>query len=450
MWQLVQILSASQLWFSDGNSIETIRGGRGISSRLIVDGQGFLDVTEVHTPGAMALDANGATLWLKRHGRSGDTPECPSLGSSSFPLSLSLGADNDGTFDLDFAQLPGPCYSASKQASGRLKPLPAISVEDAAVVSNMIDERLIPYQNITDAPSRPIEEIKVMGRQLFPFTPHYFELAMCLYDWTTASFARMVLFKIFQYTGISSGVASRPHPLDGESIALSIWQSNFSVYTPQNADYMREFMMEPADSLENLTAQLDAVMEQVYALNEIENRLLAAAMEALPRTSIMSKPRLFSGQVDMGQLGTERFGIEFLECPLNEGPVDVEMAIPLEDALTSYMAVGKTVTTKMAWSFTDNMADALHYSNGIVLVLDPPSEARVWDAVSFVTPLSDDPHKTEYVAAPGTKFEVRSVWYTVVLGRNVTMIGLEPVARGEGKRGIKGQYEGAGGQRVLY
>lgn len=107
MWQLVQILSASQLWFSDGNSIETIRGGRGISSRLIVDGQGFLDVTEVHIPGALALDANGATLWLKRHGRSGDTPECPYLGSSSSPLSLSLGVDNDGTFDLNFAQLPG-------------------------------------------------------------------------------------------------------------------------------------------------------------------------------------------------------------------------------------------------------------------------------------------------------------------------------------------------------
>jgi hypothetical protein len=314
----------------------------------------------------------------------------------------------------------------------------------------MIDERFIPYQNITDAPSRPIAEIKAMGRQLFPFTPHYFELAMCLYDWTTASFVRMVLFKIFQYTGVSSGIASRPHPLDRESIALSIWQSNFSAYTPQNADYMRAFMMEPADSLENLTAQLNAVMEQVYALNEIENRLLAAALEALPRTSIMSKPRLFSGQVDMGQLGMERFGVEFLECPLNEGPVDVEMAISLEDALTSYMAVGKTVTTKMAWSFTDNMADALHYSNGIVLVLDPPSEARVWDAVSFVTPLSDDPDKTEYVAAPGTKFEVKSVWYTVVLGRNVTMIGLEPVARGEGKRGIKGQYEGVGGQRVLH
>ncbi|KAH0490140.1 hypothetical protein TgHK011_001621 [Trichoderma gracile] len=104
-------------------------------------------------------------------------------------------------------------------------------------------------------------------------------------------------------------------------------------------------------------------------------------MEALPRTSIISKPRLFSGQVDMGQLGTERFGSEFLKCPLNDGLVGVEMADSLEDALASYMAVGGTVTAEMAWSFTDTIADALHYFNKIALVLNPPSEAWAWDAV---------------------------------------------------------------------
>ncbi|KAL7814989.1 hypothetical protein V8C44DRAFT_363386 [Trichoderma aethiopicum] len=288
-----------------------------------------------------------------------------------------------------------------------------------------------------------------LGRRLFPFTPHHFELAMCLYDWTTASFARMVLFKIFQYTGVSSGIASRPYLLDRESLALSIWQSNFSVYTPQNPNYMRTFMMEPADSLDNLTAQLDAVIERVYALSEVENRLLGAALEAMPRTAIASKPRLFSGQVDMKQLGTERFGIEFLECPLNEGPVGVELADSLEDALASYLAVGRTVTTKMAWSFTDNLADAIHYSNGIVLVLDPPPDAWVWEAVAFVTPLSDDPGKIEYVAAPGTKFEVKSVRRTVFLDRNVTVIGLEPVARGVRGLEILGEYEETGEQKVV-
>lgn len=324
------------------------------------------------------------------------------------------------------------CYSISKQASGRLKPLPEISAEDAAFISKTIEQKFIPYQNITDGPTRPIQEIRALGRQYFPFTPYYFELAMTLYDWTTPSFARMVLFKIFQYTGIDSGVAALPHPLDRESLAINIWQSNFSVYTPQNADYMRTFLMQPAHSFDNLTAQLEEVIDQVYNFSEIENRLLVAAMQSMPRTSIASRPRLFSGQVDMEQLGTGRFGIEFEECPLNEGPVGVELTHSLTDALASYMAVGNTITTKMVWSFTDSMEEAMHYSNGIVLVLDPPSGASVWDSVSFVTPLSDDPAKMEYTAAPGTKFEIQSIQYTAVSGKPVTMIGLEPVLERDG------------------
>lgn len=435
MWHLVRILAASRLWFSDGNPIAAQRGGHGVSSRLIVDGQGFLDVTEIRSLDSMVLDANGASLWLKRHERYSSRFACPSLQNSPYPLSLSLRIDDDGNFNLSIVNIPSimtACYSISKQASGRLKPLPEISAEDAAFISKTIEQKFIPYQNITDGPTRPIQEIRALGRQYFPFTPYYFELAMTLYDWTTPSFARMVLFKIFQYTGIDSGVAALPHPLDRESLAINIWQSNFSVYTPQNADYMRTFLMQPAHSFDNLTAQLEEVIDQVYNFSEIENRLLVAAMQSMPRTSIASRPRLFSGQVDMEQLGTGRFGIEFEECPLNEGPVGVELTHSLTDALASYMAVGNTITTKMVWSFTDSMEEAMHYSNGIVLVLDPPSGASVWDSVSFVTPLSDDPAKMEYTAAPGTKFEIQSIQYTAVSGKPVTMIGLEPVLERDG------------------
>ncbi|UKZ78236.1 hypothetical protein TrVFT333_005972 [Trichoderma virens FT-333] len=381
MWHLARILVASRLWFSDGNPVEALRGGNGVSSRLIVDDQGFLDVTEMRSLESVTLDANGATLWLKRR---------------------------------------------------RLKPLPDISAEDAAFISSMIEQGFMPYQNITDAPTRPIQEIRALGRQFFPFTPYHFELAMSLYDWTTPSFSRMVLFKIFQYTGIDSGVAALPHPLDRESLAVNIWQSNFSVYTPQDADYMRAFLMQPAHSLDNLTAQLEEVIDQVYNFSEVENRLVTAAMMSMPRTSFASKPRLFSGQVDMEQLGVERFGIEFEECPLNQGPVGVELAHSLPDALASYMSVGNTITTKMVWSFTDSMEDAMRYSNGIVLVLNPPSDGWLWDSVSFVTPLSDDPAKMEYTAAAGTKFEIQSISYTTVSGKLVTIIGLEPVLRRDG------------------
>ncbi|KAL7905926.1 Phospholipase/Carboxylesterase domain-containing protein [Trichoderma velutinum] len=435
MWHLVRILAASRIWFSDGNPIAAQRGGHGVSSRLIVDGQGFLDVTELHSLDSVILDANGATLWLKRHESYSSRFACPSLLNSPYPLSLSLQMDDGGHFNLSIVNIPSimtACYSISKQVSGRLKSLPEISAEDAVFINKMIEQKFIPYQNITDAPTRTIQEIRALGRQYFPFTPYNFELAMTLYDWTTPSFSRMVLFKIFQYTGIDSGSAALPHPLDRESLAINIWQSNFSVYTPQDADYMRAFFMQPAHSFGNLTAQLEEVIDQVYNFSEIENRLLVAAMQSMPRTSIASKPRLFSGQVDMEQLGTGRFGIEFEECPLNKGPVGIELTHSLTNALASYMSVGNAITTKMVWSFTDSMEEAMRYSNGIVLVLNPPSNALLWDSVSFVTPLSDDPAKMEYTAAPGTKFEIQSIQYTAVSGKPVTVIGLEPVAERDG------------------
>jgi hypothetical protein len=325
--------------------------------------------------------------------------------------------------------------------SGRLKPLPVISTEDVAFISKMISNKFVPYQNIPDAPSKTFQEIRALGRQFFPFTPYSFELAMCIYDWTTASFARMTLFKIFQYTDVSSGIASLPHPLDYESLAMNIWQSNFSVYTPQDTDYMRTFFMRPAHSLDNLTAQLDEVVDQVYNFSEIENRLLVAAMQSMPRTSLASKPQLFSGQVDIQQLGTEHFGIEFHECPLNSGPVGIELVHSLTDALASYLSVGKTITTKMVWSFTDNIDAAMHYSNGIILALNPPSDAWLWDDVSFITPLSDDPAKIEYTTAPGTEFEIQSIHYANVSGKAVTIIGLGPVSRRDRRLTLQGGFE---------
>ncbi|RFU80929.1 hypothetical protein TARUN_1275 [Trichoderma arundinaceum] len=452
MWHLVRILAASQIWFSDGNPIEAARGGHGVSSRLILDRQGFLDITEVRSPESVALDANGAILWLKR--REVDSYfGCPSLQNSQYLLNLSLRVDGGGGFTLGLVKVPDiitACYSISNQVSGRLKPLPHISVEDVAFISKMINQKFVPYQNILDAPSRSIQEIKALGEQFFPFTPYSFELAMCIYDWTTASFTRMVLFKIFQYTHISSEAASLPHPLDHGSLARKIWQSNFSVYTPQDADYMRAFLMQPAHSLDNLTAQLDEVVDQVYKFSEIENRLLTAAMQSMPRTALAAKPRLFSGQVDMQQLGTEHFGIGFRECPLNRGPVGVELAHSLTEALASYASVGQTITTKMAWSFTDNIDDALHYSNGIVLVLNSPPDAWLWDDVSYITPLSDDPGKIEYAVAPGTQFEIRSLHRTATLGKSMTIISLEPVSRQDRPLTVQGipkkmrSYQSAG------
>ncbi|UVH52474.1 hypothetical protein P0D91_00655 [Pseudomonas sp. CBSPBW29] len=407
MWQFQSIEnpSGASLWFSDGEPLEVPRGGKGVSSRLIVEGQGFLDVTDFQNgfPNGPVMDMVNLNGQVFNY-----TP------NPSVDLTLSL--PGNGTFSATQV-------SKGITLSGQLKPLPVISAADVNDFNQMIEDNYVPYQNIPDAPGKTTAQIAALGLQLFPFTPYSFQLAMAVYDWTTASFTRVVLMKIFEYTSIGSA----PYPLDQASIAAAIWESNWGTYTPQNVDYMNSFMMVPANSLQNVQNQLAQVAPALQTFSDVENRLLCAAFQSLPRTSIVSEPQLFSGQVDISQLGTEHFGIEFLQCPLNDGPVGTPLQIPLEVALDTYIQVGQVITSKMVWSFGSSLEEAMQYQNGIVLTANPPNDAWVWDTVSYITALSDDPTKIEYTFAPGSSFEVLAVAQTTVQGKQVWSITLQPL-----------------------
>lgn len=287
----------------------------------------------------------------------------------------------------------------------------------------MIAEKYVPYQNIPEGAGKTVEELKALGERLFPFSHFSFQLAMRVYDWTTASFARLVFMKIFQYRGIEQ----TPFPIDQPSITQQIWMSKWGTYTPQDPYFMKSFMMKPASSQQDVQTQLENVATELHKFSDVQNRLLSAAMQALPRTSIMPKSQLFSGQMDIYQLGLEHFGIEFLECPLNKGPVSESLTFAFESATTSYVSQGKTITTKMVWSFTDSVKDAMHYSNGILLVANCPGDSWVWETAAYVTPLSDDPTKTEYTFMAGSQFEVQSVEHQVTIGgKEVVVITLQP------------------------
>lgn len=236
-----------------------------------------------------------------------------------------------------------------------------------------------------------------------------------------ASFTRTVLLRIFAYTKLGAP----PHPLDLNSIAEAIWQSDWGNYTPQNADYMASFLMQPASSLADVQAQLAEVWPELQRFVEVESRILTAAFRSMPRTAIGAQLQLFSGQLDICQLGTKHYGIEFLECRLNAGPVGTPLTIPLKQALETFAAPGQVITTKMVWSFGNSMSEAMTYQNGIVLVANPPKGAWVWEAASYITPLSDGPTKIEYTFAPGTRFLVQSVEVTQVNGKQVTIIELQ-------------------------
>ncbi|KAI0970222.1 hypothetical protein F4678DRAFT_436158 [Xylaria arbuscula] len=418
-WRLADVSSTFEVWFSDGIAISEPRDSNGISHRLIVDQHGFLDFTVISIFSVLSLDANGLILPI----RLSNEKQWPLEKDTAIPLciNMSLYVGDDGSFEITSID-PRTDKNTPSKVSGKLKPLPSISATDIAFIDAMIEKRYIPYQNIPGAPGKTVEELTALGRRLFPFTTHSFQLALCVYDWTTASFARMVLLKIFEYTGIQQ----LPFPLDQESLAEQIWASDWGPYTPQDPDYMRSFMMKPAESLEDVKAQLGEVISDLHELSTVENRLLSAALQSLPRTSIFQCQNLFSGQVDICQLELDHFGIEFLECPLNDGPVGKEFRIPLADVLKTYVSEGKTITTKMAWSFTHNIEDAMHYENGILLVATYPEGSRVWDSGAYVTPLSDDPKKIEYVFAPRTAFKVLSVQTHTFKERQLVVITLQP------------------------
>ena len=387
----------ASLWFSDGGEVYAVRGGSGLSSRLIVGGQGFLDITDLILPNTVTIDLNGQYFSTS-----------PDVRWFTFTLSLPGGGKFSAT-------------AGKSSINGVLKPLPTISKDDVAFIDQMIKDKYVPYQDIP-GPQKTVEEIKKLGEQFFPFTPHGFQLAMSVYDWTTASFARLVFLKVFEYTAMEPNPF---YPLNKSEVANMIWLSNWPPYTPYNEYYMRSFLMVPAKSLDDVKRQLEAVQQKLHEFSNVQNRLISAAVSALPRTSVFSKSRLFSGQVDIYQFGLDRFGTGFLECPLNSGPVTDSMTIDFEKVLSTYVSRGKIITTKMVWAFTDTVQDAIHYSNGILLVMNP-TLGKVWEEATYITPLSHDYNKTEYIFPPRSRFEVLSVERTTVGGKELVIINLEP------------------------
>ncbi|KAL2007499.1 hypothetical protein VTN00DRAFT_8937 [Thermoascus crustaceus] len=174
--------------------------------------------------------SNKAALWL-------ELPLEIKLGGGFTVGLIPPSTDKSQTTEKDI-------YTPSTTVPGKFKPLPEVSKEDATFIDKMIAEKYVPYQNIPEGAGKTVQELKALGERLFPFSHFSLHLAMCVYDWTTASFARLVFMKIFQYTGIEQ----TPFPVDQPSIAQQIWMSKWGTYTPQDPYFMKSFMMKPASS----------------------------------------------------------------------------------------------------------------------------------------------------------------------------------------------------------
>ncbi|MGC1488510.1 MAG: hypothetical protein WA784_12065, partial [Albidovulum sp.] len=166
--------------FSDGQTIGAVRGPEGASFRLIVNGFGYLDFTDVgHQPGGphywQIVIGNGI-YWYDGQGA----------------IDLTIG--NDGSYEIT---------GDGNNLSGQLTTFPAVSATDIAIFKQMVVDKYIPYQDIPDEPGKTTAQLTALGLQYFPFSPDSFELAMSIYDWTTADFTRIDFMRLFAYTGVA-------------------------------------------------------------------------------------------------------------------------------------------------------------------------------------------------------------------------------------------------------
>ena len=399
MWTIVEVINNTspqqQILLSGGGVIVGVRRGpEGSSYRIIVVNKGFLDLVDTgRGRDGWEININGSLYWYEGEG------------------SVTLTFNNDGTF---------VATGNGNNITGNLHHLLTISKSDATLLQEMMEKKLVPYQNIPDAPGKTDEEITEAGKLYFPFAGSTDSriLSYSVYDWTSPSFLRMVLFKVFRYTGIEG------KPLDQPTIANLIWTSNWPPFTPKHQDFMHSFLMTTADSEEDVVCQLKKVHAQLYAYSEAQNNLLRIAFYSMPRTSTFKIRQLFSGQPDISNLGLDHFAAEFLEFPNNKGPVGASFELPFQKALTTVFKVGNTITTKSVMSFTEHQDYAMQYSNGILLVVSPPPNTILWTNASYITPLSDDPKKNEYTFVPGSKFLIQQVKKELISDKDVWVFKL--------------------------
>ena len=99
MWCLTDINTSFEHWFSDGKPFKALRGQKNESSRLIVDQQGFLDITQITSSNLTLIDANGLILW-PRTDPEHNASVGPSETARSLMVQLSLTIELNGSFTL--------------------------------------------------------------------------------------------------------------------------------------------------------------------------------------------------------------------------------------------------------------------------------------------------------------------------------------------------------------
>lgn len=430
MWTITELggsalNSGYKLYMSDGLPIESISGVKtGESVRLTIvrspstgDSEGsYIDITDMGMPPGSMTNV----IFFNTNSYFYNSKASVKLTVSDTAVHIT--GDNN-----DFVCVP-------------IK-YPSICAEDIRLIREMEHEcKLMPYQELhrgerpwnsahlsnSKAANDRFNELYVetLADTLFPWTQYAYELAFSIYDWTTANFFRLNIVNLFRRTQMQD------EPLNKVDIVDAIWTANYPPYNPSDVPFMHSMLMEPAKSREDVDVQYDKVHLELLRYLDALKRVTSVAIAAMPRTCIKAKPKLYSGQVDIS-LPTCIFPVFFEEYPGNKSSTPEKMGMPLKDALSTFMNKSQVVTLKAFMAFTDSQEDAINYSSGILVEMSPApltnNSTGTWRQCAFVSKLSNELYKTEYLFTPGSKFLMGDHSLIQANGKEYTLIRMSEV-----------------------
>lgn len=406
MWAITSLnpvgLASENIYSCDGLPIlDTVRGPEGSKYRIIVGSYGYLDIEDTgHQTGGphyWTLLINGdQTYWYDGQG------------------SLALSVSSQGAYELT---------GDGNSFTGVLKPLPTIAGETLTNFVKMIDMKIVPYQNPPSGTPKSVDQLTALGKQYYGESdPYSFYKAMCLYDWTSASFIRQDLFHQLQYT------EAEGNPLDLTTMAQVIYGCNYPGYTHVDANFMNQFTLKPVSTEAELYQALLGVYETVKPLAISEMNLQIMSLLTLPKPTVAAYPQLYRGAMPMsGGYDTSDFAPSLFEFPGNANTT-VPLKQSLADALNGILSDGNVITTKGPWSFSNDLDGAKVWQNGILITCNPPEGATVWPGCADITPFSLNPDTFEINVPPVTRYRIDSYeWITIndkpVCHFTMTMLG---------------------------
>ncbi|MEM8867042.1 MAG: hypothetical protein AAGC73_02130 [Verrucomicrobiota bacterium] len=332
--------------------------------------------------------------------------------------------END-TFTLGVSELHGFTLDngTGTNAMGLLKPLPILEGVTINNFRQMLTDKIVPFQDPPSGKPKTEADIQALADQYFPGNIYGFDMAMAIYDWTSASFIRQDLFHQLQYTGMTGD------PLDLPTIARVIWGCDYPGYSHSDANFMNQFMMTPATSEQDVYKQLLSVYQTVKPLALAEMNVLKIALLHLDQPTVADYQQLYRGAMPMtGGYTTADFAPSMFEYPGNAGPTTDPLIQSLEDALSGTLAPGKIITTKGPWSFSNDLNGAKVWQNGILITCNPPEGATVWPGCADITPFSLNPGTFEINVPAVTRYRIESYEWTTIKEKPVchftmTMLG---------------------------